>query len=123
MAPVSFTSGTFSTASITTSTGAKSSANNNVLYIKHSVALAGLNKLEKQSMNPDIVEFVNVIHTMFKVWTLQAPTLKSKTCNVFISRYMFNVWNFFVLILFSADYSDVARNQSFFYLLIVYHVH
>ena len=54
VSPASLTSGTFSTASTTTSTRTNSSANNNAFYIKCSIELAGLNKLETHSTNPDI---------------------------------------------------------------------
>ena len=64
MALASLISGTFQPKSTTTSTGTNSSANNGVLYIKHSVALACLNKLKKQSTNPDILELANVFHTI-----------------------------------------------------------
>ena len=60
----SFTSETFPTASTTTTSGTNSSANNDDLYIKHSVILACLNKLEMQSMNPGIAELANVFNTM-----------------------------------------------------------
>ena len=46
MAPASFTSGMFPIASTSTSTKTNSSANNDVFYMKYSVALAGLNNLE-----------------------------------------------------------------------------
>ena len=62
MAPMSITSRTFETVSITTSTGTSYSVTNNEFYMKHSVALVGLNKLETQSMTPDIVESPNVFH-------------------------------------------------------------
>ena len=61
MAPVSLTSGTFQSTGTTTSMSTNSSAYNNVLYIKYSVALAGLNKMETKSTNPDIAELANVI--------------------------------------------------------------
>ena len=61
MAPASLTSETFPTASTVTSTGTNSTVNNYVLYIKCSVALAGLNKLETQSTNQDIAELANFI--------------------------------------------------------------
>ena len=67
MVHVSFTAGAFPTASTTTSSGTNSSANNDVLYIKHSIALAGLNKLETESMNWDIAELANVFHAMFSL--------------------------------------------------------
>ena len=67
MAPASFTSEFFLTASTITCTSSNSRSNNDVLYIMHSVALAGQNKLETQSMNPDIAELSNVFNTMFKL--------------------------------------------------------
>ena len=67
MALSSLASETFSTASTSTSTGTNPSANNYVLYIIHSVALAGMNKLETQSTNPDIAKLVNVFHTTFNL--------------------------------------------------------
>ena len=59
MAPMSITSRPFQTVSIT---GTSYSVTNNEFYMKHSVALVGLNKLETQSMTPDIVESPNVFH-------------------------------------------------------------
>ena len=58
--PTSFTSGTFPTESTNITTDTNSSANNYVLYIKHSVALADLTELETQSMIPDIFELFNI---------------------------------------------------------------
>ena len=54
MALTSLISETFQTTNITTSTGTSSSAMNDVLYIKHNVILASLNKIETQSMNLNI---------------------------------------------------------------------
>ena len=65
MVPVSFTSGTFPPANSTISTGTYSSANNDMTYIKYCIALAGLNKLETQSMNLDTAELANVLCTIF----------------------------------------------------------
>ena len=65
--PASLFSGTFQLARTTTSTGTSSSATNDVLYIKHSVALTGLNKLETQSINPDIAELDNVFYNTFNL--------------------------------------------------------
>ena len=67
MAPRSFTTGTYQTVSTMTLTGPSSGTTNDVLYIKHSVTIAGLNKLETQAMNLDIAEFVNVFHTIFNL--------------------------------------------------------
>ena len=64
IAPVSNTAETFSTVIITNSTGTNPSVKNNLLYIKCLVALAGLNNLETQDMNPDIAELANVFNTM-----------------------------------------------------------
>ena len=47
---------TYQTVSTTTSAGSGSGTANDVLYIKHSVAIANLNRLETQSTNPDIAE-------------------------------------------------------------------
>ena len=55
------------TTSTTTSTGTSSDTTNDVLYIKCSVALVGLNKLEMQFINPDIAELANVFCTMFNL--------------------------------------------------------
>ena len=65
IAPTSLMIGTFQTASTATLTGTSFSTTNDVLYIKSSNALAGLNKLEKHSTNPDIAELANVFHTIF----------------------------------------------------------
>ena len=65
MAPASFTYGKFPSTSTTTSTGTYSSANIHVLYIKHSVALAGLNKFETLYTNPGFAEFANILYTVF----------------------------------------------------------
>ena len=54
MAPTSPTSDTFQTTSTTASPGTSPSTTNDVLYIKHFVALASLNKLETKSINQDI---------------------------------------------------------------------
>ena len=51
MAATSLTSETYQTVSTMTSTGTSSSNTNDILCIKHSVAMAGLNKLETQPMN------------------------------------------------------------------------
>ena len=50
-----------------TSIRPSSATTNYVFYIKHSVELAGLNKLETQAINPDIAELVNVLCTMFSL--------------------------------------------------------
>ena len=64
-APTSITSGTYQTVSATTSTGSSSGTTHDVLCIKHSVAIAGLNKLETKSTNPEVAELTNVFCTMF----------------------------------------------------------
>ena len=67
MAPTSLTSEMYQTVSTTTLTGSSSGTTNDVLYIKYSVAIAGLNKLQTQAMNLDIAELANDFHTMFNL--------------------------------------------------------
>ena len=57
----------FQIASTTTATGSNSKTHNDTIYIKYSVALAGLNKLETQSMNPHIAELANVFCIIFNI--------------------------------------------------------
>ena len=60
VAPTSLIYETYQTVSTTTSTGSHLGTSNDVLYIKHSVAIAGLNKLETQATKPDFAELDNV---------------------------------------------------------------
>ena len=64
MATTSLISGTYQTASTMTLTGSSYGNTNDVLCIKHSVAIAGLNKFETKSMNPEIEKLANAFHTM-----------------------------------------------------------
>ena len=61
----SFTVEIFATASTTTSFVTNSSANIDVFFIKCYIALTGLNKLETQSMHPNITELPNIFCIMF----------------------------------------------------------
>ena len=65
MTPTSLTSKTYQTISTIASTRSSSNTITDVLYIKHSVAIAGLNKFDAQATNTDIAEFANVFCTMF----------------------------------------------------------
>ena len=62
MSSTSLTSGTYQTVSIMTLGRPSSDATIDVLYINHSVAIAGLSKLKPQSTNPDNAEFAIVFH-------------------------------------------------------------
>ena len=53
------------TTSTTTLTGTLSNSNNDLLYIKCPVTLAGLNKLATKSTNPDIAKLDTIFYTMF----------------------------------------------------------
>ena len=67
MAPTSLTSGTYQTISTMTLTGDSYGTINDILCINRSAAIAGLNKLETQSKNPDTAELTNVICSMFNL--------------------------------------------------------
>ena len=65
MALASFIPESFSTTGTTASTGSNSNAKNDLLHIKFSVALSGLNRLGMQSVHPDVAMLANVFHTIF----------------------------------------------------------
>ena len=67
MTPAFFTSGSFPAASTTTSFPNNFIADSDMLYIKCSVAFAGLNKVETQSTNLDISKNVIFFHTMLNL--------------------------------------------------------
>ena len=67
MTSASLTSETYQSVSTITSNGPSSGTTNDVLYIKHSVAVTALDKLESQATNPDIAELANVSHNMFSL--------------------------------------------------------
>ena len=67
MTPTSLISGAYQTVSNITSTGSTSGTTNDVLYIKHSVAITGLNKLVTQVMNPDIAKLASVFCIIFNL--------------------------------------------------------
>ena len=67
MASTSLISGTYQAVRTMTSTGSSSGTNNNVLCIKSSVAITGLNKLKTQTTKPDIAELANIFCTLFNL--------------------------------------------------------
>ena len=50
-----------------------------ILYIKCSGAIAGLNKLEIQATNPDIAELANIFYTIFNLYYWGFVGLDSKS--------------------------------------------
>ena len=104
MAFLPFTSEPFPTTSTTTSTRTNSSANSDVFYIKCSLTLAGLNKLETQSMNSDIEELANVFLTLWGVAGLNSisPNTQCEDLQcVYFKIYVFCL---------EFPFSDVKRN-------------